>query len=80
MAPAGPEDNMGIALSGHPSQMPAPDVDRKEVESKGLGVIDDLTAWVGLRGVSYASNITSDSTVIGNCKEDQFILSILAGK
>ena len=59
--------------------MPPPDVDRKEVESKGLAVTNDLTAWVGPWGISYAANITSDSTGIGNWSEAQFILCLREG-
>ncbi len=80
MGPQGPEPDFSLALSGHPSQIPAPDVDRKEMESKGLIVTRDLTAWVGPWGISYTANITSDSTGIGNWKEDQFILCMRQGK
>ncbi|MEO6188408.1 MAG: hypothetical protein ABIO82_05405, partial [Ginsengibacter sp.] len=38
MGPAGPEDNMDLLLSGHPAQVPVPDINRKEIESKGLAV------------------------------------------
>ena len=80
MSPQGPVFDTSLTLSGHPSQMPAPDVDRKEMASKGLIVTNDLTSWVGPWGISYAANITSDSTGIGNWKEDQFILCIREGK
>jgi mono/diheme cytochrome c family protein len=81
MSPAGPEQNMQLALSGHPANMPAPNVDRKQIESKGLAVTDDLTSWVGPWGISYAANITSDSTTgIGNWSEEQFITCLRKGK
>lgn len=80
MGPHGPEPEMNLALSGHPAQMPAPDVDRKEVESKGLAVTNTLTAWVGPWGVSYAANLTSDATGIGNWEESHFMTSIREGK
>jgi|SRR6185437_12940095 len=80
MGPAGPEDNMDLELSGRPSQMPGINVNRKEMESKGLSV-DNFTEWVGPWGVSYTANITSDSTTgIGNWTEDQFILCLRKGK
>lgn len=80
MTEKGPELDFSIALSGHPANMPPPDVDRKEVEQKGLGVTQTLTAWIGPWGVSYASNLTSDATGIGNWKEEQFLTAIREGK
>lgn len=80
MGPNGPEDNMDLELSGHPSQMPEPVVDRKEMESKGLIVTSGLTEWIGPWGISYTANITSDSTGIGSWTEDQFILCLRKGK
>jgi len=80
MTPQGPEIDMALALSGHPSKMPAPDVDRNEIESKGLGVTQTLTAWVGPWGVSYAANLTSDATGIGEWEENNFMTAIRKGK
>jgi hypothetical protein len=80
MTPAGPEFDLSLALSGHPAKVPPPDVDRKETESKGLAVTNDLTVWVGPWGISYAANITSDSTGIGTWSESQFILCLREGK
>ena len=80
MTSTGPEPDFSLALSGHPAKIPPPDVDRKEMESKGLAVTNDLTVWVGPWGISYAANLTSDSTGIGNWSEAQFILCIREGK
>jgi hypothetical protein len=80
MTSTGPEPDFSLALSGHPAKISPPDVDRKEMESKGLAVTNDLTVWVGPWGISYAANITSDSTGIGNWSESQFILSLREGK
>jgi hypothetical protein len=80
MGPHGPENDSSLTLSGHPAQMPAPDIDRKMAESKGLAVTNTLTAWVGPWGVSFAANLTSDSTGIGNWKEEQFIKCVREGK
>ncbi|MEO8766717.1 MAG: diheme cytochrome c-553 [Ginsengibacter sp.] len=80
MTPTGPQPDMSLLLSGHPSKLPPPDVDRKEMESKGLAVTNDLTAWVGPWGISYAANLTSDSTGIGTWTESQFILCLREGR
>ncbi|MGN6801766.1 MAG: diheme cytochrome c-553 [Ginsengibacter sp.] len=68
----GPAPDTALFLSGHPSKMPAPDVDRKEMESKGIAATNDLTAWVGPWGISYAANLTPDNTGLGNWTFEQF--------
>jgi hypothetical protein len=80
MGPRGPENDTTLMLSGHPAQMPAPDVNRSEMEKKGLAVTQTLTAWVGPWGISYAANLTPDSTGIGGWKEEQFVYAIREGK
>jgi mono/diheme cytochrome c family protein len=77
--PGGMEPDMTLALSGHPTAAPIPDVDRMEMAKKGLSVTNDLTVWVGPWGVSFASNLTPDSTGIGAWKEEQFIYAIRNG-
>ncbi len=67
-------------LSGHPSGMPAPQVDRAELERKGQTTTDMLTAWVGPWGVSYAANLSSDDTGTGTWSEAQFMTAIRKGK
>ncbi len=82
MGPHGPEDNMDLQLSGHPSQAPIPDINRKEIESKGLAAFGGtFTVFVGPWGVSFAANITSDSTTgIGSWTLEQFIRTFKTGK
>ncbi|NEM99145.1 c-type cytochrome [Pontibacter burrus] len=80
MTDKGPVIDYSRALSGHPADMPPPDVNRKEVEQKGLAVTNTLTAWVGPWGISYAANLTSDATGIGNWTEKQFFTAIRQGK
>jgi len=67
-------------LSGHPADMPPPDVDRKALESKGYAATFTLTSWVGPWGISYAANLTSDMTGIGGWEEANFIYAIRNGK
>ena len=80
MTDHGPEIDSSMLLSGHPAQLPPPDISQKEVESKGLAVSNDLTVWVGAWGISYAANLTSDETGIGSWKEEQFIYALREGK
>ena len=76
MTAMGPVDDSSLLLSGHPEKLPAPDVNRKETESKGLVVTSDFTAWVGPWGISYSANLTPDETGTGNWTESQFIYAI----
>jgi hypothetical protein len=46
MTPHGPDLDSALLLSGHPAQMPPPEVNRKEMEMKGLAVTNTLTSWV----------------------------------
>lgn len=80
MTERGPEPDFSLALSGHPANMPPPDVDRKDIESKGLAVTQTLTSWVGPWGISYSANLTSDATGIGNWEEKNFMLAMREGK
>lgn len=80
MGDHGPVMDSTLLLSGHPAQMPPPDVNRKEMEGKGLVVTNDLTAWVGPWGISYTANLTSDATGIGNWEEATFMNAIRHGK
>jgi len=80
MSPMGPVLDSSLLLSGHPEKMPAPVVNRKEIESKGYGVTQTLTAWVGPWGISFAGNLTPDSTGTGNWTESQFQYALRKGK
>lgn len=76
MGPTGPENDMSLMLSGHPSQQPPSDFDAKEAAKKGLIVTQTFTSWTGPWGVTYAVNLTSDSTGIGAWTEAQFIKAL----
>lgn len=81
MTDQGPAIDPALRLSGHPAQMPPPDVDRKMIESNGYGLANPMmTAWVGPWGISYAGNLTSDPTGIGNWTEEAFLRAIREGK
>ena len=76
MTPMGPADDSTLLLSGHPEKMPAAEIDRKMVESKGLVVTNTFTSWIGPWGISYSANLTPDETGIGNWTEDQFVYAL----
>jgi Cytochrome c len=81
MTAQGPEIDSSRILSGHAAESAPPDVNRKELESKGLVVTGDETAWVGPWGTSFTANLTSDSTTgIGSWTEGQFIECIRHGR
>ena len=80
MTPHGPEIDSTRLLSGHPADMPDIDVNRKDMEAKGLFLTNDLTSWVGPWGISYTANLTSDASGIGSWQESQFIYAIRNGK
>jgi len=80
MSDHGPVLDSSLWLSGHPLQNPPIDIDRNEIEAKGLLVSSDLTEWIGPWGVSYAANLTPDPTGIGNWDENQFIYALREGK
>ena len=80
MGPNGPEPDWSLMLSGHPGQMPCPDVDRKAMAQKGVICTNDLTAWVGPWGVSYTANLTPDATGLAGWDEENFMLAIKGGK
>ena len=76
MGAHGPENDMSLMLSGHPGNTPAAAFDAKEAAKKGLIITSTFTAWTGPWGVTYAANLTSDSTGIGTWKEEQFLKAL----
>jgi mono/diheme cytochrome c family protein len=76
MTPMGPVDDSTLMLSGHPEKLPAPDVDRKDIESKGLVITADFTTWTGPWGITYSANLTPDETGTKNWSEEQFIYAL----
>lgn len=80
MGPNGPELDSSLLLAGHQANVPPPDVNREEIETKGLIVTNTLTAWVGPWGISYAANLTSDRTGIGGWQESNLITALREGK
>jgi mono/diheme cytochrome c family protein len=75
----GPEPDPERLLSGHPSDMSVPKIDTAILKSWVL-FGQDLTVAVGPWGASFAANLTSDPTGIGNWSEVQFFKAIREGK
>lgn len=77
--PQGPEPDPSRLLAGHIAGTPLPPVDKAALKSWYL-FSQDLTAFSGPWGVSFAANITSDETGIGNWTEEQFFRAMREGK
>ena len=80
MGPHGPELIPELLLSGHPAET------RLAAPAAGLtttgwvALSADLTTAVGPWGQTFAANITSDATGIGNWSEAQFRKALTEGK
>ena len=80
---AGPIFDTTRLLSGHPATSPLPAVPKGVIGPMQWGALttNDLTAWAGPWGVSFAYNLTPDmKTGIGTWTEDLFIQSLRKGK
>ena len=83
MTPAGPVPDTTRLLSGHPSGSPLPEIPKGVIGPSQWGAIttNDLTAWAGPWGVSFAYNLTPDmKTGIGGWTEELFIQTLRKGK
>ena len=68
-------------LAGHIPGSQEPEADLKQLQEKGTVVtVGSLTSWAGPWGVSYAANLTSDETGIGNWSEEHFMTALRHGK
>ncbi|TCJ17735.1 diheme cytochrome c-553 [Flaviaesturariibacter flavus] len=79
MTPQGPVPDSTRLLSGHPAGMPIGAIDAK-ASKDWLLFHPNLTAFAGPWGVSYAANLTSSETGIGNWTEEQFFRALREGK
>jgi mono/diheme cytochrome c family protein len=80
MGPHGPEVIEELRFSGYPSERPIIKPDSNSIKQGWSLFGTDFTSAAGVWGMSFAANITSDATGIGNWKEEQFIKAIREGK
>ena len=71
MGPQGPVIDSTLLLSGHPAHLPLPEAPAEAINSFVL-FNHSQTAFIGPWGTSFAANISSDATGIGNWTEAQF--------
>jgi mono/diheme cytochrome c family protein len=83
MTPQGPVPDKAHLLSGYPAAQAVPAVPAGALAQGKWSVMtnDDLTAWVGPWGISFAANLTPDKTTgLGGWTADQFIKTMRTGK
>ncbi len=80
MGPQGLEVDMALRLSGYPAQRPLAPLTEDNIKEGWALFGSDFTSTVGPWGASFAANITSDATGIGNWTEAQFIKALREGK
>jgi hypothetical protein len=80
VGPMGPEPDMDKRLSGYRQEVPFPKVDTNIIKQGWALVNPELTGWAGPWGASFAANLTSDETGIGNWSFEQFKKALTEGK
>jgi mono/diheme cytochrome c family protein len=81
-SPQGPQLDASRLLSGHPSTQPLPSLPGGMLGPDKWGAVttNDLTAWVGPWGTSFAANLTPDATGLGQWTDKDFIRAMRTGK
>lgn len=79
---AGPVPDKSRLLSGHPENAKLPPVPPGVIGPDQWGAIanNDLTAWAGPWGISYAANLTPDTSGLKSWTPEIFIQAIRTGK
>ena len=80
MGPQGPSVIQELMLSGYPADRELPKVDQAALKNGWMLMNEDQTAAVGPWGISFAANLTSDQTGIGNWTEENFRRALKEGK
>jgi mono/diheme cytochrome c family protein len=82
LTPQGPRPDSSRLLSGHPADEKLPPIPEGLIGPAGWGGLfnNNLTAWAGPWGVSFATNLTPDpDTGIGSWTEEIFVEAIRTG-
>ncbi|MFD1094955.1 c-type cytochrome [Salegentibacter chungangensis] len=74
------EEDAGLKLSGYRQGTDLPEIDQNSIKNGWMLMNSELTAAVGPWGVSFAANLTSHETGIGNWSFDQFKTAMTKGK
>jgi len=82
MTANGPQPDASRLLSGHPANAPLPAVPQGVIGPTQWGALvsNDLTAWVGPWGTSFAANLTPDVSGLGSWTAQDFIRTMRTGK
>ncbi len=80
LGPNGPEIIPELRLSGARQNTKLPPLDVSDIEKGWTLFNEDFTSIAGAWGVSFAGNLTSDETGIGNWTEEKFKKGITQGK
>jgi hypothetical protein len=67
-------------LSGYPADRPLGKVEKEAIKNGWALFNSDLTVGIGPWGATFAANITSDESGIGNWTEEQFKRALTQGK
>jgi hypothetical protein len=81
--PKGPVPDMSRNLSGAPANIKIPPIPAGLISPTGWGALttNDMTAWAGPWGVSFAANLTPDKeTGLGSWTEAAFVNTMRTGK
>jgi len=71
---------MELRFSGYPANRPFPAYDSNLIKKGVMMMNADLTCAAGPWGVTFAANITSDDTGLGNWSEAHFFTALREGK
>jgi len=80
MGAHGPEVIPELRFSGYPADRPIQKPDSNAMKAGFMLFSPDLTMAIGPWGISFAANISSDETGIGNWTEQNFINALRTGK
>lgn len=80
MTEQGPMEIPELALSGHQAGDSLPPISGENLQNGWMLMSGDLTVAVGPWGVSYAANLTSDDTGIGNWSMERWKTAMREGK